>query len=212
MEDSDPKEIQDKSIRERLGTLMHHKVMHTISMCLLFLDAIFVLLLLLVDLDVIPVFDDDENHSKKEEIENGLHYTSLTIISLFVLEVTLKIIADGASFFKKKLEVLDGIIVFVSFVLDIALSLSHVSNLVRDAVILLILLRLWRFFKLLFSVNTFVRKDIQKQVDAERELRLQAEKERDDALDKLKTTEEQCQRSMVLNSKEEINQNENNAT
>ncbi|XP_033749868.1 voltage-gated hydrogen channel 1-like [Pecten maximus] len=197
MEDPDVSLDQKKSIREKLAAIMHHKFVHAVSMCLLLLDAILVLFLLLVDLDVIPVSGDDENHSKKEEVENGLHYTGLSILSIFVLEITLKIIADGVAFFKKKLEVFDGAVVVISFALDVSLSLSHVSSFVRDAVILMILLRLWRFFKLLVSVNTCVRKDIQGKVDAERDLRIRAEKERDEALDKLKMAENQCQRTNV---------------
>ncbi|OWF46169.1 voltage-gated hydrogen channel 1-like [Mizuhopecten yessoensis] len=198
MENPDVSGDNANGVKQKLGNVMHSKQVHVISMCLLVLDAIFVLLLLFVDLDVIPVSGDGENHSKKEEVENGLHYTGLTILSLFMLEIMLKIIADGSSFFKKKLEVFDAAVVLVSFVLDIALSLSRVSSLVRDIVILMILLRLWRFFKLLVNVNIFVRKDIQNQIEAERELRTQAEKERDVALEKLKQAEEQCQRPVVI--------------
>ncbi|XP_069138159.1 voltage-gated hydrogen channel 1-like [Argopecten irradians] len=191
MEEPHLPDEKTKSTRELLGTFMHHKVVHAVSMCLLLIDAILVLFLLLVDLDVIPV----SVPSKKEKVEHGLHYTGLAILSIFVIEITLKIIADGSAFFKNKLEVFDGAVVLISFVLDISLSVAHVDDIVRDAVILMILLRLWRFFKLIVSVNTCVRKDIQGKVDAERERRVQAEKERDDALEKLKKVQNECQRS-----------------
>lgn len=74
-----------------------------------------------------------------------LHCGSLAILCIFMIEILLKLIAFRLKYFTHKFEVFDGIIVVVSFVLDIA-SLREEEAF--EAASLLILLRLWRVVRI----------------------------------------------------------------
>lgn len=74
------------------------------------------------------------------------HYLSLSILTIFLVEVGFKVFVYGREFFYHKFEVLDGIVVIVSFILDVVLIfLEHEF----EAVGLLILLRLWRVARII---------------------------------------------------------------
>jgi len=74
-----------------------------------------------------------------------LHYTSLCILSIFMFEVFLKWIAFRLKYFTHKFEVFDGIVVVISWILDIA---SLVEEEAFAATQLLIILRLWRVVRI----------------------------------------------------------------
>lgn len=74
------------------------------------------------------------------------HYLSLSILTIFLVEVGFKVFVYRREFFYHKFEVLDGIVVIVSFILDVVLIfLEHEF----EAVGLLILLRLWRVARII---------------------------------------------------------------
>lgn len=74
------------------------------------------------------------------------HYLSLSILTIFLVEVGFKIFVYRREFFHHKFEVLDGIVVVVSFILDIVLIFREHEF---EAVGLLILLRLWRVARII---------------------------------------------------------------
>ncbi|VDI15154.1 Hypothetical predicted protein [Mytilus galloprovincialis] len=174
-------DVSHKSWKDKLGCILHNKLFHAFVVVLIVLDALIILMLLLVDLNVIPVPGETEEAKAKnhKNVENGLHYFGFSLICFFVIEIALRIIVDGAEFFKDKLNVFDAVIVLLSFILDLALTFAPVSRAVRDVVILMILLRLWRFFKLICAVNICVRKDMKEELEKERTARVKAEEERD---------------------------------
>ena len=75
-----------------------------------------------------------------------IHYISIGILSIFMIEIAVKIFAFRLDFFKSKMEVFDAIIVVVSFVLDIVYASAEG---VESAVGLIIILRLWRVTRIL---------------------------------------------------------------
>ncbi|NWQ78651.1 HVCN1 protein, partial [Columbina picui] len=82
--------------------------------CLVILDALLVLGELLMDLKII--------HPDKYHITPKVfHYLSLSILTIFLVEVGLKVFVYRWEFFHHKFEVLDGIVVIVSFILDVIL-------------------------------------------------------------------------------------------
>lgn len=180
---STEEEVETKTCREKLRIILSNHKFHVASLCLIVIEALIVLMLLLVDLDVIIVHgsSDEERHKNKDKAEKGLHYTGLTILTIFVIEVILKIIAEGKAFFKQCLEVFDAIIVCVSFILDIILSIAPVKAFVRDAVVMMIILRLWRFSRIITSVFICVRKGDEDKLEKEKAARKAAESERDQA-------------------------------
>ena len=74
-------------------------------------------------------------------IAQVFHYLSLALLTFFMVELAGKIYAYRLDFFKHKFEVFDGIVVVVSFVLDVVYISSEDAF---DGVGLLILFRLWR--------------------------------------------------------------------
>jgi hypothetical protein len=88
---------------------------------------------------------EKDDHKLELAIEI-LHYSSLALLALFLLEVIVKVFAFGREwwdFHNKKMEWLDAIIVIVSFIIDI--SSMHTSNMLAEISLLFISLRLWRF-------------------------------------------------------------------
>jgi hypothetical protein len=74
-----------------------------------------------------------------------LHVASLFILTLFVVEIVLKLITFRLKYFTHRFEVFDGIIVFLSYILDWA-SLQEEEAF--EAASLVIILRLWRVVRI----------------------------------------------------------------
>ncbi|XP_064609361.1 uncharacterized protein LOC135473440 [Liolophura sinensis] len=117
------------------------------------------------------------HHSNKETVEHILHYSSLTILAIFVVEVFCKLIAEGLHFFKHKAEVFDATIVLVSFSMDIAFSFVTVTSAARDATGLMVVLRLWRVTRIINGVIMSVKKDADKKINEQKAARVKAEEE-----------------------------------
>ncbi|XP_076100994.1 voltage-gated hydrogen channel 1-like isoform X2 [Mytilus galloprovincialis] len=98
-------DVSHKSWKDKLGCILHNKLFHAFVVVLIVLDALIILMLLLVDLNVIPVPGETEEAKAKnhKNVENGLHYFGFSLICFFVIEIALRIIVDGAEFFKDKL-------------------------------------------------------------------------------------------------------------
>lgn len=89
---------------------------------------------------------ENKEHDSIEIIIELLHYSSLTLLALFLIEVSIKMYAFGRhwwNFHKKKMELLDAVIVIISFAIDLAST--HKSNIFAEISLLFISLRLWRF-------------------------------------------------------------------
>eukprot|EP00731_Ephydatia_muelleri_P016269 Em0009g693a len=102
---------------------------------------------------------DAENEVNPAKVLNGI---SLGILSLFMIEIALKIVASGFGFFAHKFEVFDATIVVLSWIIDVA---SEKEEGAFEAASLLILLRLWRLLRIINGVfmTSKQRSDIRKQ-------------------------------------------------
>uniref|UniRef100_A0A3Q3VM73 Voltage-gated hydrogen channel 1 n=1 Tax=Mola mola TaxID=94237 RepID=A0A3Q3VM73_MOLML len=129
---------------QRLYTSEHFQVL---VVCLVILDAIFVLAELLIDLSVIKL---EHDHLAPEVF----HYLSLTLLTFFVVELAGKMFAYRLEFFEHKFEVFDGLVVVVSFVLDIVFVFHEDAF---DGIGLLILLRLWRVARIINGILVTVK-------------------------------------------------------
>lgn len=74
------------------------------------------------------------------------HYLSLALLTFFMVELCGKIYAYRLEFLHHKFEVFDGVVVVVSFILDIVYISKEDAF---DAMGLLILLRLWRVARII---------------------------------------------------------------
>lgn len=130
------------TFRDSMKRLFSSERFQIAVVCLVALDALFVLCELLLDLSIIK----PDEHKVAPQV---FHYLSLALLTFFMVELTLKLFAYRLEFFKHKFEVFDGIVVVVSFVLDIAYIYNEDAF---DAMGFLILLRLWRVARIINGI------------------------------------------------------------
>lgn len=135
------------TFRDSLKRLYSSERFQVIVVCLVILDALFVLAELLIDLSIIKL---EHGHVAPEVF----HYLSLALVTFFLVELGGKLFAYRLEFFDHKFEVFDGVVVIVSFVLDVVYIFREDAF---DGVGLLILLRLWRVARIINGVLVSVK-------------------------------------------------------
>lgn len=133
---------QKLSFRDSLQRLYGAGRFQVAVVCLVILDAIFVLAEVLIDLSIIKL---EHGHLAPQVF----HYLSLALLTFFMVELVGKLFAYQLEFFHHKFEVFDGLVVVVSFVLDIVYIFNEDSF---DGMGFLILLRLWRVARILNGI------------------------------------------------------------
>ncbi|NXC19788.1 HVCN1 protein, partial [Corythaeola cristata] len=142
------------SFQDMMKKLFSSHRFQILVVCLVVLDALLVLGELLMDLKII--------HPDKYNITPKVfHYLSLSILTIFLVEVGFKVFVYRREFFHHKFEVLDGIVVVVSFILDVVLIFREHEF---EAVGLLILLRLWRVARIINGIILSVKTRSEQQV------------------------------------------------
>ncbi|KAM9795589.1 voltage-gated hydrogen channel 1 [Neosynchiropus ocellatus] len=144
------------TFRASLRRLYSSDRFQVLVVCLVILDALFVLAELLIDLSVIQL---EHGHVAPEVF----HYLSLALLTFFMVELMGKLFAYRLEFFDHKFEVFDGVVVVVSFVLDVVFIFHEDAF---DGMGLLILLRLWRVARIvngiLVSIKTRANQQLHK--------------------------------------------------
>lgn len=139
--------LEQVSFRDSLRRLYKTERFQIVVVCLVVLDAIFVLCELLIDLSIIQA----DHHRIAPQV---FHYLSLALLTFFMVELCGKIYAYRLEFLHHKFEVFDGIVVVVSFILDIVYISKEDAF---DAMGLLILLRLWRVARIINGIMMSVK-------------------------------------------------------
>ncbi|KAM6120123.1 voltage-gated hydrogen channel 1 [Phoenicopterus ruber ruber] len=169
------------SFQDMMKKLFSSHRFQILVVCLVILDALLVLGELLMDLKII--------HPDKYNITPKVfHYLSLSILTIFLVEVGFKIFVYRWEFFHHKFEVLDGIVVIVSFILDVVLIFREHEF---EAIGLLILLRLWRVARIINGIILSVKTRSEQQVSKLKQANL-----------KLATKVEQLEHSCVEKEQE----------
>ncbi|XP_077015961.1 voltage-gated hydrogen channel 1 isoform X2 [Tamandua tetradactyla] len=133
--------------RATLRKLFSSHRFQVVIICLVVLDALLVLAELVLDLKIIQ--SDVNNYASRV-----FHYLSIAILTFFMMEISFKLYAFRLEFFHHKFEILDSVVVVVSFVLDIVLLFSEHEF---EALGLLILLRLWRVVRIINGIIISVK-------------------------------------------------------
>lgn len=166
--DSEDTKHEFRNLNERLKHMFHTNKFQIVIVCLVILDCLIVVSELLLDLKVFPA-------SASESLApHVLHYTSLSILGLFLVETLIRLAVFKLEFFKHKLELFDAVVVIVSFVLDVIFR--NVEG-PESGIGLLIVLRLWRVTRILNGVVLSVKIQAEKRVQRERRLRDACEQE-----------------------------------
>nr|XP_002734225.2 PREDICTED: voltage-gated hydrogen channel 1-like [Saccoglossus kowalevskii] len=150
--------------------VMNHHYCQVAIVVLVILDVIFVLAALVLDMQMSTPSDCGNSTETQEFEENTasavLHYCSLTILSLFMIEISLRIYCMRLEFFKHKLEVFDAVIVIISFSFDVAYAIS--PDTFHDILGLLVIFRLWRVVRIFNGVLISVKNQNEKKLAAQR--------------------------------------------
>ncbi|XP_014409117.1 voltage-gated hydrogen channel 1 isoform X1 [Camelus ferus] len=149
--------------RTTLRKLFSAHRFQVIIICLVVLDALLVLAELVLDLKIIQ--PDRNNYAARV-----FHYMSLAILTFFMMEIAFKIFVFRLEFFHHKFEILDAIVVVVSFILDIVLLFQEHAF---EALGLLILLRLWRVARIVNGIIISVKTRSERQLLRLKQMNLQ---------------------------------------
>lgn len=137
--------------RSRLRKLFSSHRFQVIIICLVVLDTLLVLAELFLDLKI----------TKQDYVVKAFHYMSFAILAFFMLEIFFKIFAFRLEFFHHKFEIMDTIVVVVSFVIDLILLFKNHHF---EALGLLILLRLWRVARIINGIIISVKTHSERQI------------------------------------------------
>jgi len=138
--DSEETKPEYRTLRDRLKHLFSTNKFHIIVVCFVIVDCLLVVSELLLDLKVFPT---EAHHSVAPHV---LHYCSLAILGLFLIEILVRLVVFRLEFVRSKFELFDAVIVIVSFVLDI---LYRNNEGPESGIGLLIVLRLWRVTRII---------------------------------------------------------------
>ncbi|KAH9389996.1 Voltage-gated hydrogen channel 1 [Tyrophagus putrescentiae] len=172
-----------RGFREELARVLNSYRFHIAILVLVGFDCLLVFGALIIDLRLFTTHphcnvSDPANHKQLTEehhtletIEKILHFTSIGLLGLFVVEVILKLIAFGVHFFYKFEELIDAIIIIISFVLDIV----FINNEFLKFMGVLIFLRLWRIVRIVHAIITAVMTPMEHKIEIEEKRREIAE-------------------------------------
>ncbi|XP_077148909.1 voltage-gated hydrogen channel 1 [Ranitomeya variabilis] len=143
------------TFRDALKWLFGCHKFHILIVCLVILDALFVLIEVLLDLELL---EEKVDHVVPEIF----HYLSVSVLSFFLLEIAGKLYAFRLEFFHHKFEVFDAVIVIISFIIDVVYITREDFF---SAVGLLILLRLWRVARIVNGVILSVKSRAEEKIN-----------------------------------------------
>ena len=135
-----------RSFRERLTHFVNTNKFQIGIVCLVIFDCLLVISELLINLRVFELHE-------ASSVPQILHYISIGILSLFIIEIGVKVYCMRLDYFKRRSEIFDALIVIVTFSLDVAFANKEG---LQSGVGLIIVLRLWRITKILNGEFCFV--------------------------------------------------------
>uniref|UniRef100_T1JNY0 Voltage-gated hydrogen channel 1 n=1 Tax=Strigamia maritima TaxID=126957 RepID=T1JNY0_STRMM len=150
---------QHNTFRERVTAVLHSHKFQVAIIVLVIFDCLLVIGELLIDL---------ESKDEHNEIAEILHYLSMSVLSVFLVEIMVKVYAFRLEFFHHKLEIFDAIVVIVSFGLDV--SYAHIHSAV-NGLGLLIIFRLWRVTRILNGIVMSVKMQSERRLHKEKRAR-----------------------------------------
>lgn len=132
------------STREKLKLILRSNLFHIIVIVLVIIDVICVA----VELTLL-IEHGKSKHDDMDTVEKVFKYISLSILSIFMIEITIKILVLRKEILKSIAEIFDILVVVVSFVLDIVFIFHHDTS--KFPIELLSVLRLWRIIRIINS-------------------------------------------------------------
>ncbi|KAJ6648245.1 Voltage-gated hydrogen channel 1 [Pseudolycoriella hygida] len=161
-------ELKDESFRGKCIHLIHSFKFQSVVIGFVMLDCIFVVAELIIDLRITKAEVCDKVTcapiKKDHSLSMILQSLSLSILSLFMIELAFKLWALRSKFFESKMEIFDAIIVIVSWSLDIVFF-HHGDD--ADAISMLIFLRMWRLIRIVHAIAVSMITPVVHQLEQE---------------------------------------------
>ncbi|QDS76257.1 hypothetical protein FKW77_001465 [Venturia effusa] len=150
-----PKKHAIQTTRGKVKYFLCSKVGHYAVLTLVALDVAGIIAAF-----VISLFRCEKRWGNKgwNEALTALDIASLVFSSLFMLELVLSIWAFGPTYFRSRFHIIDALVVITGFALDLSLH----GGTIEEAASLIVVLRLWRVFKIIEELSL----GAQEQVDA----------------------------------------------
>ncbi|CAF0762654.1 unnamed protein product [Adineta steineri] len=156
--------------QKAITDIIESRIFRFIVIFLVIADTGFVIIELLLDTFKIHYECKTDVHHKSEHemgikiehIELGMeiaHYSSIAILTFFVIELIVKIYGAGKEFWnihRNKMEYFDAFIVITSLTIDLAF-LQGEKKLLGEKLLLIFTFRLWRFVRIISSVAEGIR-------------------------------------------------------
>ena len=160
-----PAHFHEEGWRGKLCRFINDPILHHTMNFLLIVDMIIVVVSMQMEvyylesqIEDFEIACHDGAHSlhhygntKLEKLEHQLEYVSIAILSFFALEIILAVIAEGKVFFSNPLHCLDVVVVTVSLYFE--LDGHDVSSGI------LVLVRSWRFLRIVHGVVEILEED-----------------------------------------------------
>lgn len=151
------------TIREKADHIIHSHRFQVAVIVLVIIDVLLVIGELLFDLQIIT-----HHNEHIEIIPHVLHYCSIAILSVFLVEIAVRLFVLRLEIFKHKLELFDSVVIIVSFVLDVVYRTKEDA---MNGVGLIVVLRLWRVGRIVNGIVLSVKRQAHQKLDKERTLR-----------------------------------------
>jgi len=160
---------EELSNKEVLTHILNSRPAHFAIIGLVVLEIAFVVSDILLDLEIIKVPEDSN-------LRAILHGLSLSILFLFMIEISLKLYVNWRQFIHHKVEIVDAIVVMVSFVTDFIIIFHHNTDLL-SAVEIIIVFRLWRVVRVINGIIVAIQDQADRQIKAVEEKNEELRKE-----------------------------------
>ncbi|XP_054166481.1 voltage-gated hydrogen channel 1-like [Oppia nitens] len=173
----------DQSFRDNLKHLLHSYRFHLLIVALVIVDCIIVVIELMIDLQIYQTEVskhtnhtdiNDGHHNKAHNIAQILHYISIAILCIFVVEICLKMYAFRSEYIRHYAEIIDAFIVLTSLILDL-IFINH-EDILRY-IGLVIILRLWRIVRVVHGIAISVKTPLEHSYEEEKRKRERYERE-----------------------------------
>ncbi|CAL1282881.1 unnamed protein product [Larinioides sclopetarius] len=156
---------------EKIWTALNSRVCNVVIVIFVFAEGVVVLSELLIDLNVVQdpewkaksincsqnssVLSSENVSPRIKKAKEAFSVTSITLLTIFIIEVILRIVTGKTRFIVQGIEVFDAIVVLVAFGLDLAFFIAPSKvGIGKEAAVLIILLRLWRITAIIQSIIT----------------------------------------------------------
>ncbi|KAF8571966.1 hypothetical protein P879_01794 [Paragonimus westermani] len=145
--------------RRLIARFLNTMAVHVTIIVLASLDAVILIAVQLLTIEALKTLVDTSSpknlKTKLEDAQFGLECVSISIISLFMIEITVKFFVFGPKHFCAHwMDVLDGVVTLISLALDAFLIADHLLHITKGveafeaAAALIIVFRLWRIVRI----------------------------------------------------------------